>query len=268
MDKKNKLATLYSSQIGKNNQSEFNFIKDKPELVYLIKKLERLASAIHIVTNILPEKEPLRVALREECLLAIKNTLMREGSKSIFISIENSILHCVSLLAIGRASVIISDMNAEVLKKEFLGLLPVIDNIYTNEKERLSFNASALNFELESDSKNAVSSPNPIKDNQRDIYKGHKDTNNVLYKRDNLKDKIKNIQNIKQSEKADSIRTKMILDILKNRGEVVIKDITSLMSGVSSKTIQRDLGTLVLKGVLNKSGERRWSRYSLPKTNN
>ncbi len=262
MDKINKLHAPAYGQIGKNNQSEFDFIKDKPELIYLVKKLERLASAIHMVTNFLSEIEPLRISLREECLLALKNVLLRERAMG-FISVENNILHCVSLLNIGKGSVIISDMNAELLKKEFLGLLPVIGNMYINERERLSFNASELNLESAPDSEAGVSHE-PLKDIL--FSKGHKGIGDVLYETSILKDKIKdkkNLKSLKQAEKVDSTRSRMILDILKNRGEVGIKDITSLMKGVSSKTIQRDLGTLVSNGVLKKLGKRRWSRYLL-----
>lgn len=253
MDKRNKLQTSPYVQVGKSNQSEFDFIKDKPELVYLIKKLERIGSAVHIVTSVLSEGEPLRIALREECLLNVKNAILREPGKSAFTSIEVSILHSVSLLDMAKGSMIISAMNADVLKKEFLELLPVIQNIYSNERERLSFDEGELNAILEGDLKDqSFSSRN----------KNIKDTPDVLYKRHNIKDKS-NTKTIGHSVNPDSLREKMILDILKNSGEVGIKDITSFMKGVSSKTIQRDLGNLVFKGVLKKSGERRWSRYSI-----
>ena len=55
-----------------------------------------------------------------------------------------------------------------------------------------------------------------------------------------------------------------ILDIIKIKKKVTIKDISSLIKDCSEKTIQRELVALLKEGVLRKEGERRWSTYSLP----
>ncbi len=54
-----------------------------------------------------------------------------------------------------------------------------------------------------------------------------------------------------------------ILKLIKDNREVSIKDITSYFPELSEKTIQRELVAFTQSGVLKKSGERRWSRYSL-----
>jgi hypothetical protein len=58
-------------------------------------------------------------------------------------------------------------------------------------------------------------------------------------------------------------RQKVIVDTIKEKGELSIKDLTDVIHGCSEKTIQRELISLVSDGVLSKTGERRWSRYSL-----
>ncbi|MDP3763439.1 MAG: hypothetical protein Q8Q92_02155 [bacterium] len=58
-------------------------------------------------------------------------------------------------------------------------------------------------------------------------------------------------------------RQSTIIAILKRKKEVMIKDISPIISGYSEKTIQRELLTMVKAGVLKKVGEKRWSRYSL-----
>lgn len=58
-------------------------------------------------------------------------------------------------------------------------------------------------------------------------------------------------------------RRNRILKLIKDSREVTIKDITFYFPDLSEKTIQRDLITLVAENVLKKTGERRWSRYSL-----
>src|SRR3989344_3786914 len=58
-------------------------------------------------------------------------------------------------------------------------------------------------------------------------------------------------------------RQNIIIAILKRKKEVMIKDVSPLISGCSEKTIQRELSARVQAGILRKVGEKRWSRYSL-----
>ena len=84
----------------------------------------------------------------------------------------------------------------------------------------------------------------------------------------NLKDKNSNnepqmLQNFKAVPVKKTARQSVILNLLKDKKEVMIKDITCLINGCSEKTVQRELSTMVQAGVLKKMGEKRWSRYSL-----
>ena len=67
---------------------------------------------------------------------------------------------------------------------------------------------------------------------------------------------------IQHSVQIESRRTR-ILKLIKDNREVAIKDIVAYFPDVSEKTIQRELVYLSDSGVLKKTGERRWSRYSL-----
>jgi len=58
-------------------------------------------------------------------------------------------------------------------------------------------------------------------------------------------------------------RESKIIEIVKVKEKVSIKDILDAVPGVGEKTIQRALISLVTRGVLKKEGERRWSRYAL-----
>lgn len=58
-------------------------------------------------------------------------------------------------------------------------------------------------------------------------------------------------------------RQTLILNTIHTKGESSIKDLTDIIKGCSEKTIQRELITLVHAGALLKTGERRWSRYSI-----
>jgi hypothetical protein len=60
-------------------------------------------------------------------------------------------------------------------------------------------------------------------------------------------------------------RSSVILDFIKEKQSVSIKDITHynhpLIRGCSEKTIQRELVNLIQQGLIEKVGERRWSQY-------
>ena len=66
-----------------------------------------------------------------------------------------------------------------------------------------------------------------------------------------------------QTVKDKNRRYEVIINLLKKTKEISVKDVSSIVSDCSEKTIQRELLSLVDKGVLKKEGERRWSKYSL-----
>ncbi len=67
----------------------------------------------------------------------------------------------------------------------------------------------------------------------------------------------------KQKNKGQSGRAAVILDVLKKQKTASIKALAAVITDCSEKTIQRELGYLIEQGLVRKSGERRWSVYSL-----
>lgn len=68
---------------------------------------------------------------------------------------------------------------------------------------------------------------------------------------------------VKSSVKKELLndRQNLIMRHLGNSGQAKISDFYSLFNGVSSKTIQRDLQDLVVKDILKKEGDKRWTTY-------
>lgn len=58
-------------------------------------------------------------------------------------------------------------------------------------------------------------------------------------------------------------RGERIKAIIREKGQVTIKDISLAFSDVSEKTIQRELMSLISQGQITKTGERRWSKYTM-----
>lgn len=54
-----------------------------------------------------------------------------------------------------------------------------------------------------------------------------------------------------------------VLNVIRDKGEATIKDITEVISDCSEKTIQRELTNLIKDNLIAREGERRWSRYKL-----
>ena len=62
-----------------------------------------------------------------------------------------------------------------------------------------------------------------------------------------------------------SDRTNRIKTVLDAKPEATIKDLSEIITDVSTKTIQRDLNSLIASGEVIRQGERRWSKYSIAK---
>ena len=87
-------------------------------------------------------------------------------------------------------------------------------------------------------------------------------------KKDTLRESAKHVKDIALGSPTVSLdmgasRTDRILLFMAKNSPASIKDIAHFVGGCSEKTIQRDLGVLIERGVVQRTGERRWSQYSL-----
>ncbi len=278
------------------NVPEYNFN------IFLNKKTEKLTTALYMVTSFLSDSEPLKWKLRERSVDLLSDiTTVRNDSVSevenIFADYSQRVEEIISLLEVAAASKLISEMNFSILKKEYVSLNSFItsDKYADKRAGRFTF---PKGFFLEDGlvSGNTQNSKlNMLPDSldkkingvEKEDNKGHyeeyrkrigqikpssttiaPDTISNISKRQRnynstelpIKDKTKRLQNTKESK---INRRTIILKLFKKNKELTIKDVSCEVSGCSEKTIQRELLALVTTGVLNKKGERRWSRYSL-----
>src|SRR3989344_2794628 len=66
-----------------------------------------------------------------------------------------------------------------------------------------------------------------------------------------------------ESSKSEADRRERIKVVLSAKEEATIKDISDIITDVSSKTIQRELNSMIEDNLVKRQGERRWSKYSL-----
>lgn len=247
--------------------------------VSLSKKCERLATAVYLVTNFLSDTEPLKSRLRTLSLEFVRDaSFARTGghmTESQNLSVlQGNILETLALLELAFISGHLSEMNFTILKREYAALR---DSIEIKKSSRESRTDSVLGETFFGSSFHTGELAN------KDVFsKGHANTqmsftmserNQNVRDRD-IKPQPQKIESPKPKTLAPTTtkneasvvrdaRRSRILKLVKDSHEIMIKDIAIHFPDLSEKTLQRELVALVETGVLKKTGERRWSRYSL-----
>jgi hypothetical protein len=226
--------------------------KDNPNFYYVLKKTEKLVSAIYLLTEYLSDNEPLKTELKKTGLDLLTLSLSLPNK-----SFQLSTLKLLSLLEILFVGNFISEMNYTILKREFEALLDTVQNSDNEGHKNKGIIFPEHFFEanqVDSMTMSAISKGHNIMSDSMMSFKKSAET--VRSGELKLKDKSNG-----PSEKVG--RQDIIIDLLKKNKELGIKDFARAIKDCSEKTIQRELATLVSKGQIKKEGEKRWSRYSL-----
>ena len=218
-------------------KSIFNNIFEKDiRRIFIYKKAERLAKAIQLIAPAFSESASLRDRIGTIAIGLVDAAIVSSGSVRVALSRE--LLALSSILSIARTVGLLSLMNTELITREAHSLLQEVAGY---EEPRLSLDdVPTLSCIAKSTRlREPIQKPNPA------VSKRVKDT------------VVKDINvHIKD-------RRETILSVIKNKQRASIKDISTLIRGVSEKTIQRELSALIEAGMVLKEGERRWSIYSL-----
>jgi hypothetical protein len=204
---------------------------------FLVRKSERLASAIHMVTGFVTPEEPIRLRLRALALDVVQASARVQNFSHLGpMGFGALCAELATLLETAESSGMVSSMNAGLISDEYAKLA-------TFAKERYSIIGSVMpNL-----SELPPAAPSPL-----DFYKGQKDIPSYrTYK------KTETVNKGQQNEG----RQKDILSLFLQKDRISIKDAAAAIPGVSEKTIQRELLAMVEAGLLIKEGERRWSTY-------
>lgn len=208
---------------------------------YIVKKSERLASALYVVTGFIQTNEPMRKRLRTGSLDII--ALSTRPSGMSLEGIEKFKALCVemgALLTTARGAGLLSQMNAGLLSEEYALL-----GSFVSENSQTLREGKQLAFET---------LPAPSPDRVEPI------SNKGQVRSTQEKKKITKRQ-VPQTNGSQSDRKRTILNLIDAKGKISIKDAVSMIPGVSEKTIQRELLAMVKDGLILKEGERRWSTY-------
>ena len=251
-------------------------------------KINKLITALYMVTDIMDKDEPLRFKLRTLGADIISDTyFLSYRTDNIHKRIEDKISEILSFLDVSEGVGMISEMNSNILKREFLELR---NSVLEANTDMTKTNPSWLEeFIKEGDKKNDLPTT-PISHNTtRGTLVGGRNSTRIGVQKAGtlmkvLSDKIPDIakkgnvhyenhdrhsnpelKNKRRSAIISAIKDKMNISI--NFDGLTITDIKSIghetLSECGEKTLQRELVSMVSDGVLKKTGEKRWSKYSL-----
>ncbi len=300
MEKDNKNLTDSQKDIQFNEAISL-VLKDS-RAVYLYKKSEKICKAVFMITNSIDSNsgvvnykdnvivEPIRKTALG--LVEVTSSIISSGysigqSENI---IKDAIIKLVSLISMSDIAVagkVISEPHFKIVKYQMEILVTELhsylktlrdseEGMLSNSLFEVSDIVSNMNMinmpsaNMSGFKSNQVSgNANNGANNSRSIHNQNKSvgsmstnsSRNIMLAVSGVPGTSVGIGENKSENKNE--RQKTILDTIRNRGESSIKDLVSVIKGCSEKTIQRELISLVQNGALSKTGERRWSRYSI-----
>lgn len=263
--------------------------------VSLTKKCERLATAEYLVTSFLSDAEPLKARLRVLSLDLVRDaSLVRFGTVvselGALETLRANITETLSLLELAFINGLVSEMNFSILKREYVHLRDAIEVKKVSRESRSDtalgdnfFESTQTMFSSQNTALPATSQKTPLmgagNENNPPSSIGHSKGQTVV-KNAQMSDRkvtppISVVPVVKKHslvptsspgariDVAREARHARIIKLVKDKREVAIKDIVEHFPELSEKTIQRELMSFIASGVLKKTGDRRWSRYSL-----
>ena len=252
-------------------------------------KTNKLITALYMVTDIMDKEEPLRNKLRTLGINIISDTR----------SISSLLNEVLSLLDIASAIGMISEMNCNILKKEFFELKKSIQESITQNNpmwlEKFLEDSGVDKFPPLPKGYSSRGESNSVGHNkQANLPTGQAGSRLGVQKGSTLLKALSNVGGLKVPSNVEGMKVSNSsarnathsvaggFDLLKKqRRELISKIIKDKPSGMSikdigfalrsfggecgEKTLQRELASMVYNGVLEKNGEKRWSRYFLKK---
>lgn len=247
------------------NKAIFSGVFEKDiRRVYLYKKAERLAKAIHLITPAFSGSVSLKERLERISVGLVDASILPPLASRTALSRE--LLALSSILSIARTSGMLSTMNADLIVREAHQLL---SEIVSYEEPRLSFEEIPS---LASLAKTSAASESRDRSGLRSVaritYDPALDALETPGHKGQSKGHVKDTGASQAPEKgagrnSNGERRESILDVLRSKGPSYIKDISMIVRDVSEKTIQRELSALVAEGTVKRKGDRRWTTYEV-----
>lgn len=262
---------------------------------HVFKKTQKILSAAYLITDFISDTDPIKQAIRDAGLALYKSAAEMSISaspnrKNVLDKFFSCGLSLISFCQVSSQAGMMSVMNAEIMSDEIRMLMQAVEEREVPHKLGRSFVISRDLLQTDTIPQSAVSESANHYTNQNGQSHGvghsAKQGFGGEYKKANAGSATASrvSQGVSSSgaqrpqqrpsydlassgstQEKDNSRRQKIVDLIKMKGEVSIKDISDNFFDCSEKTIQRELISLVEDGVLSRTGERRWSRYSIAK---
>ena len=221
----------------------------------MYRRAERLIAAVFLMTNHIPDNEPLRIESRVVATSILAKTLacrdeLRSTNSSAILEFQIGIRHLISLTRLMVFGGFLSGQNAEIVANAADELGTFISTA----------NRSNLSESMVFSKDDFIDVP----DYSNRAHKGQRDIRDRIYIKDIHSTSLIDATSSETSS-ASTTNTKAagIIGILNSGGELSIKDIAANLPEYSEKTIQRELNHLIERGKVRRIGLKRWSRYAL-----
>jgi hypothetical protein len=225
---------------SKKDHNPIDFFSKDESFVFIYKKTEKLATALYMVTNLFSDSEPMKWTLRTKVsnllsfVIGFKDILQSREDEFIN-EVKTKVLEIVSLLEVSSRSGLVSQMNFSILRSEFVYMLDFLSHFRKVATHHMDLKENFFEIPKTSGAPSSGQSGSQGNNGQSNVLDAHKRTN----------------------------RQNIIINLLKKKTDLTIKDIAQTINDCSEKTIQRELISLITSGLVQKTGERRWSKYSL-----
>jgi DNA-binding transcriptional ArsR family regulator len=285
-------STIQSNGHEPNKPNMSNKIKRVPHegvFMSITKKAEKITTALYMLTDLIPENDPMRRRIREQSLLVMSDTrgVSYALTGDLYFHLAKIISKSWELVSLLEVSVVvgfISDMNYTIVKNALIDFIGDIRNKqriegFNNIKDMKIGEGEASNFSLRADffkpneaevaegaewqmyeekklSVASVFEPTPVR-SERSVATPKP----VAPKLARMS--LRTTTEPRTASPINEDRKQKILALVADKKDISIKDIVTYFREYSQKTVQRDLAALVDAGQLRRTGEKRWSRYSL-----
>jgi hypothetical protein len=229
-----------TKDIQKATDSSKRLIQDDAYYKYIFKKTERIVSVVFYILNSVPDtkKSQSHIEDIQHSARSLHDAILQSLETRIYAAedvvrgVAHALITLESKLTVAQVSGVFSPAVLDVFRAE-------IDTVLRGMNKYISSDSDDLFF------------PDSPKDSS------------VTTRRTTSKIVAETSLNTAPQVITHPDRRERIKVILEAKGEASIKDISDIISDVSEKTIQRELNAMIEDNVIQRLGERRWSKYSM-----
>lgn len=265
-----------------NLSNKIKRVSNEGVFMSVTKKAEKITTALYMLTDLIPDNDPMRQSIRQNSLVVMSDIrgLSYLLTGDLYFQLARVIAKSWELVSLLEVSVVvgfISDMNYQIVKNALIEFISDLRNrqriegfgkiedmkLVQGQAGQISLKSDFFDLtseemkeiEKENSHANRLDNSPALKNipSEASQYKGHT-KHKMSFINSNVSNKAFNTVAIDRQGK--------ILQLVKEKNDISIKDIVSYFKEYNPKTIQRDLNALIEQNKVRRVGEKRWSRYS------